>query len=83
MNGYEVDGIECETSLLAETPETRQHFFLFFPDFLFLPVITSCRVTCEGRREVHLLAERVKACQYFFKDFLILNHEWTRMASPR
>jgi hypothetical protein len=29
----------CETSLLAEMPETRQHFFLFFPDFLFLPVV--------------------------------------------
>jgi hypothetical protein len=26
---------ECETPLLAEMPETRQHFFLFFPDFLF------------------------------------------------
>jgi hypothetical protein len=22
-------------------PETRQHFFLFFPDFLFLPVVSS------------------------------------------
>jgi hypothetical protein len=32
---------ECETPLLAETPETRQHFFLFFPDFLFLPVVSS------------------------------------------
>jgi hypothetical protein len=31
----------CETPLLAETPETRQHFFLFFPDFLFLPVVGS------------------------------------------
>jgi hypothetical protein len=27
---------ECETPLLAEMPETRQHFFLFLPDFLFL-----------------------------------------------
>src|SRR5215475_6514843 len=26
MNGYEVE-FECETSLLAEMPETRQHFF--------------------------------------------------------
>jgi hypothetical protein len=33
--------LECETPLLAETPETRQHFFLFFPDFLFLPVFGS------------------------------------------
>jgi hypothetical protein len=32
---------ECETPLLAEMPETRQHFFLFFPDFLFLPVFAS------------------------------------------
>jgi hypothetical protein len=31
----------CETPLLAETPEARQHFFLFFPDFLFLPVFAS------------------------------------------
>jgi hypothetical protein len=35
MNGYEVDEVEfgCETPLLAEMPETRQDFFLFFPDF--------------------------------------------------
>jgi hypothetical protein len=39
MNGCEVE-FECETSLLAEMPETRQHFFLF-PDFLFLPVVSS------------------------------------------
>jgi hypothetical protein len=25
----------------SETPDTRQHFFLFFPDFLFLPVFGS------------------------------------------
>jgi hypothetical protein len=25
----------CETLLLAEMPEMRQHFFLFFPDLLF------------------------------------------------
>ncbi len=31
----------CETSLLAEMPQTRQRFFLFFPAFLFLPVIPS------------------------------------------
>jgi len=30
---------ECETPLLAETPETRQHFFLFFPDFYFYPLL--------------------------------------------
>jgi hypothetical protein len=32
---------ECETPLLAETPEMRQHFFLFFPDFFILPVVSS------------------------------------------
>jgi hypothetical protein len=26
----------CETSLLAETPETCQYFLIFFPIFLFL-----------------------------------------------
>jgi hypothetical protein len=30
-----------EAPFLAEMPETRQHFFLFFPDFLFLPVVSS------------------------------------------
>jgi hypothetical protein len=35
----EVDGYE--TPLLAEMPETRQYFFLFFPDVLFLPVVSS------------------------------------------
>src|SRR5215475_11698457 len=39
MNGYEVSGVECETPLLADLPETRQHFFLFFPGFLYLPVV--------------------------------------------
>jgi hypothetical protein len=31
---------ECETPLLAETPETRQHFLCFFPIFI-LPVVSS------------------------------------------
>ena len=26
---------ECETSLVAKTAETLQHFFCFLPDFLF------------------------------------------------
>jgi hypothetical protein len=30
-----------ERLLLAETPEPRQHFFLFFPDFYFLPVVET------------------------------------------
>jgi hypothetical protein len=34
-------GFECETPLLAETPETRQHFFLFSPDFYFYPYLSS------------------------------------------
>src|SRR5690348_7063098 len=34
MNDYEVE-FECETSLLAEVPETRQHFFLFARFFYF------------------------------------------------
>jgi hypothetical protein len=52
--------MECETSLLAEMPETRQHFFLFFSRFFIF--------TRGG--EAHLLAEDAKGCQYFFKDFL-------------
>jgi hypothetical protein len=32
---------ECGTPLLAEMPETRQHFFLFLPDFFILPVVSS------------------------------------------
>jgi len=31
----------CETSLLAEVPETRQHFFLFFPIFYVYPYLSS------------------------------------------
>jgi hypothetical protein len=36
MNDYDVDEFECETLLLAKTPEARQHFFLFlwFPGFI-------------------------------------------------
>jgi hypothetical protein len=35
ISGYKWMEFECETPLLAEMPETRQHFFLFFPYFLF------------------------------------------------
>jgi hypothetical protein len=31
----------CETWLLAEMPDARQHFFLFFPYFLFLSLFGS------------------------------------------
>jgi hypothetical protein len=36
MNGYDVDEFQCETLLLAKTPEARQHFFLFngFPGII-------------------------------------------------
>jgi hypothetical protein len=36
MNGCDVDGFECGTSLLAKTPKARQHFFLFWvaPGFI-------------------------------------------------
>ena len=36
MNDCGVDEFECETSLVATTPEARQHFFLFydFPGFI-------------------------------------------------
>jgi hypothetical protein len=55
----------CETSLLAETPETRQHFFLFFPDFLFLPVV-----------EPLVVLDAQKRVNTFFKDFSNTNeHE--------
>jgi hypothetical protein len=30
---------ERETPLLGEMLETRQHFFLFFPDFYFFPLL--------------------------------------------
>jgi hypothetical protein len=35
MNDYDVDEFECEASLVAKTPEARQHFFPFlgFPGF--------------------------------------------------
>jgi hypothetical protein len=29
MNDYDVDEFECETSLVATTPEAGQHFFFF------------------------------------------------------
>jgi hypothetical protein len=49
MGGYEVDAISSETLLLAEVLETRQHFFLFLPDFLFLPAVNSpCRTMWDG-----------------------------------
>jgi hypothetical protein len=60
---------ECETPLLAEAPETRQHFFLF-PDFLFLPVVNRLQHYVPTRAKAHLLAEPINVCQYFFKDFL-------------
>jgi hypothetical protein len=56
----------CETSLLAEMPETRQHFFLFFPIFYFYPWFISPAALHAKPLEAHVLAEHVKACQYFF-----------------
>jgi hypothetical protein len=51
MNGYELNGVwirlrqgyggQVVRRACSEMPETRQHFFLFFPDFLFLPVVSS------------------------------------------
>jgi hypothetical protein len=60
---------ECETPLLAEAPETRQHFFLF-PDFLFLPVVNSPAALRANASEGAPFSQRAKVCQYFFKDFL-------------
>jgi hypothetical protein len=39
-----------ETWLLAEMPEARQHFFLFFPDFLFFTRLLSpgCRASAKA-----------------------------------
>jgi hypothetical protein len=39
MNGYEVE-FECGTWLLAER-QKRVNTFFYFPDFLFLPVVSS------------------------------------------
>jgi hypothetical protein len=60
---------ECETPLLAEAPETRQHFFLFFPIFLFYPWLIRLPPYLQRPVKADLLAEPPKACQYFFKDF--------------
>jgi len=56
----------CGTPLLAEVAETRQHFFLFFPDFLFLPELVRLPHYLPRPAKAHLLAERVEVCQYFF-----------------
>jgi hypothetical protein len=39
MNGYEVE-FECGTPLLAKR-QKRVNIFFYFPDFLFLPVVSS------------------------------------------
>jgi hypothetical protein len=64
----EVDGYE--TPLLAEMPETRQYFFLFSPDVLFFTrSLARLPYYLWTRAKAHLLAERAKVCQYFFKIF--------------
>jgi hypothetical protein len=56
----------CETPLLAEMAETRQHFFLFFPYSLFLPVV-----------EPLVLSDAQKRVNTFFKILLkILLEPW-------
>jgi len=54
--------LKRETSLLAERPETRQHFFYFFTFFLLPPHCSSARTaivevllrkTRPGRRQCH------------------------------
>jgi hypothetical protein len=56
----------CETMLLAEMPEARQHFFLFFPIFYLLPCVPPLAALPAMAGEPHFLAEWAKACQYFF-----------------
>ena len=49
---------------------THGHLFLFFPIFLFFtrgcPPLPHC---LQKRAKAHFLAERTKACQYFFEFF--------------
>jgi hypothetical protein len=71
MDGYEVE-FECGTWLLAER-QKRVNTFFYFPDFLFLPVVSS-PATLSAKylprpAKAHLLAERTKVCQYFFVKF--------------
>jgi hypothetical protein len=67
-----VSQLVCETSLLAEIPETRQDFFLFFPDFLFLPVV-----------EPLVVLDAQKCVNTFFKDFLKLLLNLGSPSAPR
>ena len=59
----------------SEVPETRQHFFLFFPDFYFYPWLVRPAALPANAGEVWrkrtFLAECAIVCQYFFvKIFL-------------
>jgi len=40
---------ECETSLLTEMPEARQHFFYFFHDFSIPRVVAPQFFNLRGR----------------------------------
>jgi hypothetical protein len=65
-------GFECEASLLAEVPETRQHFFLFLLSDFFA-----------FGSEALSLVQAAGACQHFFLRFSVkfFNHESTRMGT--
>jgi hypothetical protein len=61
---------KCEASLLAKMPETRQHFLYFSQFFIFTRGLFALPHYLRTRAKAHLLAERAKACQYFFPNFL-------------
>jgi hypothetical protein len=58
-------------------PETRQHFFLFFPDFLFLSLFGSpatLDAKAKRRRTFYLNAQ--KRVNTFFKEFFDEPRGW-------
>jgi hypothetical protein len=73
----------CETSLLAEMPAARQHFFLFSPIFYFLPVVSSPATLPDKAGEgasFNRTPERVSIL--FLKKFLTTNERCSAKPVP-
>jgi hypothetical protein len=92
MNGNDVDEFECETSFMPETPQTRQHFFLFlwFPRFIgcvnewqafFLEFFVEPRHEFETRLPPGSLAASRRGFAFCVADPIGSAHESTRIGT--
>src|ERR1051326_4759346 len=93
----DVDGVECETSLVAKTPEAGQHFFLFLiPGFIgcankwqvfFSKILkslppTNAAAAGSGTCPVHPAVGEFVSPTQFLPSFLLNKGNWAVTIQP-